>query len=102
MFRFLWELLLGRSAVERRLDEINASVRSLSWRIHVMSAQLEDLRAAVEAENVVIDSAVTLIAGLAAQIAALPADDAAIAQLAADVRAKSDALAAAVAANTPA
>lgn len=65
-----------------------------------MSAQLDALKAAVAAESTVIDSAVALIQGLAAQIAALPADQAAIAQLAVDVKAKSDALAAAVAANT--
>lgn len=66
-----------------------------------MSAQIDQLKAAVTAENTVIDSAITLIQGLAAQIAALPADAAAIAALASEVQAKSDALAVAVTANTP-
>ena len=65
-------------------------------------ATLADVQAAVTAEDTVIDSAITLIQGLAAQIAALPANQAAIDALATDVKAKSDALAAAVAANTPA
>jgi len=67
-----------------------------------MSQQLDSLKAAVAAEATVIDSAIALINGLAAQIAALPADSAAIAQLATDVKAKSDALATAVTVNTPA
>ncbi len=65
-------------------------------------ATLKDLQDAVAAEDTVIDSAVTLIQGLAAQIAALAPTQAAIDALAADVKAKSDALAAAVAAGTPA
>lgn len=65
-------------------------------------ATLADLQAKVTAEDTVIDSAITLIQGLAAQIAALQPSQAAIDALAADVQAKSDALAAAVAANTPA
>ena len=65
-------------------------------------ATLADLQAKVTAEDTVIDSAITLIQGLAAQIAALQPSQAAIDALAADVQAKSDALAAAVAANAPA
>ena len=70
-------------------------------RLNTMSAQLDTLKAAVAAESTVIDGAILLIQGLATQIANLPADSAAIAQLAADVQAKSDALSAAVVANTP-
>lgn len=66
-----------------------------------MSAQLDALQAAVTKEGTVIDSAISLIQGLAAQIAALPPEADAIAKLAADVKAKSDQLAAAVSANTP-
>ena len=63
---------------------------------------IADLQAAVTAEDTVIDSAVALIQGLAAQVAALAPNQAAIDALAADIKAKSDGLAAAVAANTPA
>ncbi len=65
-------------------------------------ATLADLQASVTAEDTVIDSAMTLLTGLSAQIAALTPDQAAIDALAADVGAKTTALAAAVAANTPA
>ena len=65
-------------------------------------ATLTDVQAAVTAEDSVIDSAIALIQGLAAQVAALPPNQAAIDVLAADIKAKSAALAAAVTANTPA
>jgi hypothetical protein len=73
-----------------------------------MSAELDTLTAAVAAEDTVIDSAIALIQGLAAQIATLAnagdtaATLAAITALATDVSAKSAALSAAVTANTPA
>ena len=63
-------------------------------------AQLDALTAAVQKEDTIIDSAITLIQGLAAQVKALPPDQAAIDALAAEITAKSDALAAAVSANT--
>ena len=59
---------------------------------------LDDLTAQVAAGGTVIDSAVTLIQGLAAEIAALPANQAAIDDLAAKVKAKAGDLSAAVAA----
>jgi hypothetical protein len=65
-------------------------------------AALDDLQAAVAAEDTVIDSAVTLIQGIPALIAAAGTDPAKLQALTADITAKSQALAAAVAANTPA
>lgn len=67
----------------------------------IMSA-LDDLQAAVTAEDTVIDSAITLIQGIPALIAAAGTDLAKLQALSADISAKSQALAAAVAANTPA
>lgn len=67
-----------------------------------LMASLTQLQAAVAAEDTVIDSAVTLIQGLAQQIADLKPTQDAIDALAADVQGKADALAAAVAAGTPA
>lgn len=67
-----------------------------------MSAQLDALQAAVAAESTVIDSAIALITGLAAQVEAAKNDPVAIAALVADVNAKAQALADAVKANTPA
>jgi hypothetical protein len=94
---------LGFSIVETaRLDGIESQLNKVIERQKQIMATLADVQAAVTAEDTVIDSAVALIQGLAAQIAALAPDQAAIDALAADVKAKSDALAAAVAANTPA
>lgn len=65
-------------------------------------ADLSKLQDAVSQEDTVIDSAITLIQGLADEIKNLPAGDQdAIDALAADVQAKAQALAEAVAANTP-
>jgi hypothetical protein len=67
----------------------------------IMSA-LTDLQAAVAAEDTVIASAVTLINGIPALIAAAGTDPAALTALQSDITAQATALAAAVAANTPA
>ena len=67
-----------------------------------MSKEMDDLQAAVTAEDTVIDSAVTFINGVAAQIADAAGDRAKSLALAADVKARSDALAASMVANTPA
>ena len=58
------------------------------------------LQAKVASENTVIDSAITLLAGLSAQIRALPASRQAIEALADLVDEKTEALAAAVQAGT--
>lgn len=68
----------------------------------LIMSTLADLQAAVTAEDTVIQSAITLIQGLAAQIAALQPNQAAIDALAADVSAQATALGTAVAAGTPA
>lgn len=91
------------------LAEIRNLLTEINERTKKMSAELDDLTAAV-AENTTIDqSAITLIEGLAASIAALAANATDLAQLkaaitakAADLRASSAALSTAVAANTPA
>lgn len=67
-----------------------------------LMASMSDLQAAVAAEDTVVDSAITLLKGLAAQIAALQPNQAAIDALAADVTAKTAALSDAVVSNTPA
>jgi hypothetical protein len=65
-------------------------------------AAIDDLQAAVAAEDTVIDSAITLIQGIPALIAAAGVDPAKLTALQNDITAKSTALAAAVAQNTPA
>lgn len=79
-----------------------AALAQLNQKLDKIMATLVDIQAAVTAEDTVIDSALALINGLAAQVAALAPNQAAIDALAADITAKSTALAAGVAANTPA
>jgi hypothetical protein len=67
----------------------------------LMSA-ISDLEAQVAVTTTVEKSALTLIEGFAAQLAAAGTDAAKLATLQADLKASADALAAAVAANTPA
>jgi len=64
--------------------------------------QITDLQAAVAAEDTVIASALVLINGFAAQLAAAGTDADALAALTSDIQTQSTALAAAVAVNTPA
>ena len=66
-----------------------------------MTAELVALQAQVAQTDTVIASAITLIQGIAAQLEAIKDDPAAIAALAADLHTQTDALAAAVTANTP-
>jgi len=84
------------------LNQTNTLLNQVLAQEKTIVATLADVQAAVTAEDTVIDSAVTLIQGLAAQIKALPANQAAIDALAADVTAKAKVLADAVVANTPA
>ena len=65
-------------------------------------AAIDDLATAVAAEDTVIDSAITLLQGLSAALAAAGTDPAKLAALQTDITAKTKTLADAVAANTPA
>lgn len=67
----------------------------------MLMAALDDLTAQVAANKTVIDSALALIAGIADRIAAAGTDPAKLAELTASLKSEDDALAAAVAANTP-
>src|ERR1035437_643381 len=64
-------------------------------------AAIDDLAAAVAAEDTVIDGAVTLLNGIPALIAAAGTDPTKLAQLQTDITAKTTTLAAAVLAGTP-
>jgi hypothetical protein len=80
---------------------------SIHTEVKSMSVQLDALTAQVAATNTVAASAVTLIQGLSAQlaaaIAAQPTDDgAALASLSSALSTQSTQLAAAITANTPA
>jgi ABC-type transporter Mla subunit MlaD len=84
------------------LEPPSADLTTINHKLDTIMATLADVQAAVTAEDTVIDSAVALLNGLAAQIAALKPNQEAIDALAADVKAKTDSLAQAVAANTTA
>lgn len=90
-------ILALASAITTELSRINRSLRT-------MSAEFDALTAEVSENSDVIESAVTLIQGLADQIRALAdaPSPAAIQALADKLDAQSNALAAAVAANTSA
>lgn len=65
-------------------------------------ANLDALTAQVKANTDVEASAVVLIQGIAAQLAAAATDPVAVAALAAQLKGSADALSAAIVANTPA
>ena len=92
--------------IERRIAELRREMHvefnALKERIDTIMSTLKDVQDAVTAEDTVVDSAIALLQGLAAQVAALQPNQAAIDALAADINAKTSALANAVAANTPA
>jgi hypothetical protein len=88
--------------IEKKVDWILTKLdRIINLELHNM-ATLQDVQAAVAAEDTVVDSAIALLQGLAAQVAALQPNQAAIDALAADITAKTSALSEAVVANTPA
>lgn len=82
-----------------------ALVLAALWRSHVevvkMSQQMDALVAEVGELTSIIDSAVALIQGISAQVADAAGDHEKSLALAAELDAKGNALAAAVAANTP-
>lgn len=82
--------------------EIRHMLGLILERIQAMSAELDALTAQVKANSDLLDSATTLINGIAARITAAGTDPAALKALTDELKAKDDALAAAVTANTPA
>ncbi len=92
--RLFYHLILAEIRILRRLDQLERH----------MSAELDTLKAAVAAEDTAIASAITLLNGLKAALDAAiasgnPAD---LVALSTDIGNQTSALAAAVAANTPA
>lgn len=96
------KLTLTLEGDEQSLHPLLLILNCIFKEFHKMNQALVDLQAAVAAEDTVIDSAVTLIQGIPALIAAAGTDPAALAALSADINTKAAALAAAVTANTPA
>ena len=89
------EVLAGLVALHKALDLANE-------RLKTMSAELDALAAQVKSNSDLLDSATILINGIADRITAAGVDPAKLAALTNELKAKDDALAAAVTANTPA
>lgn len=92
-------------AVAQKLDQILAALQTLTNQGVKIMAEIDDLNAAVTAEQTVEASAITLLNGLSAQLTAAlnsSTPNAAIQGVITNINANASALAAAVAANTPA
>jgi hypothetical protein len=85
-------------------DEILTTLQRIERKMEALMATLDDTLSAVTAQSTVDDSIITLLNGLAAQIAAgglSPADQAKVDQIFAAVNANAAKITAAVSANTP-
>jgi hypothetical protein len=90
------------AARDGKLDQILAVVQTLQAKETQIMIDLTALTAQVAQNTSVEASAVTLIQGIAAELAAAQTDPAAVAALAAQLNTSATALAAAITANTPA
>lgn len=88
--------------VNRKLDQVLQNQALILGILRKEMAAIDDLTAQVAENTTVEGSAITLIQGIAAQLAAAGTDPAKLAALQTQLKASGDALAAAVAANTPA
>lgn len=98
----LASLLMFDGELMCRLANIERGLKALINQGVTMSQALNTLKSEVENNTAVDQSAIQLLHGLAAQIATLKEDPAALQTLADNLRSASAELAAAVAANTPA
>lgn len=87
--------------LDAKLDAILLTLRALTQREVLMSQQLDDLTAQVRANSTVLQSAITLINGIADRIKAAGTDPVALQALTDELAAKDADLSAAVVANTP-
>ena len=87
--------------VNDKLDVLYAYIKDIRKKEIIIMVELDDLEVAVN-ENTTLDgSIIALVEGLATQIEALKANPAKLISLAASLREKSLAIAAAIQANTP-
>jgi hypothetical protein len=94
--------MFGRESDRTLLLDIRQRLIRMEARQMASAAALAALQAQVQQNTTVEASAVTLIQGLAAQITAAGTDPAALAALTTNLNTSATALAAAIAANTPA
>lgn len=95
----MWWLLRDEELHDRVL-KLTQKIDLLTERIKEMSAALDALKVQVERNTQVDQSAITLIEGIAQQLQELKDDPAAIEALSNELQASTDALSAAVSANT--
>lgn len=88
--------------VVEKLDNLITLVKQMLEKEQIMSEQLDKLTTEVTETVTVQQSAILLLQGLSAQIAAMKDDPIALQALADSLDASSNALAEAIAANTPA
>lgn len=86
--------------LEHILKHILATQVAVSKELNHMSKELDALTAQVQANNDLLDSAATMINGIASQIIAAGTDPQKLSDLAVSLKNKDDVLAAAIAANT--
>lgn len=87
---------------DQKLDSIIALLGALVARETIIMQELDDLTQQVQATDDAEQSAIALINGIAARIDAAGTDPKALKALTASLKSKTDELAAAVVANTPA
>jgi predicted nucleic acid-binding Zn-ribbon protein len=85
-----------------KLDDVQAQLTGIRGKEEAMTVELDTLTEQVKKNEEVEQSAVLLIQGIAAQLAAIKDDPVKIAALSTELQASADTLASAVAANTPA
>jgi prophage DNA circulation protein len=90
------------SRIEHKVDRLLAGLQTVETEMTAIDDAVAALTTQVQANTDAESSAITLIQGLATQIASLASDPAAITALAAKLKTSADSLAAAVMANTPA
>lgn len=88
--------------INKKLDALLLDTREIKAKEAHMSAELDALEAAVTENTSLDDSIIVLVNDLAAQILALKDDPVRLQALAVSLQAKSQALSAAILANTPA
>jgi len=90
-----------RNSNKQSLRRITHKLNYIILGLEYMSQELDNLTAQVKANSDLLDSATTLINGIADRITAAGVDPAKLSALSAELKAKDDVLAAAVTANTP-
>ncbi len=106
---WVWMNQADIDTINRKLDAIltqlgvdHRLLQAVKTEEDQIMSTVDDIQADVTAEDTVIDGAMTLLKGLADALKAAGTDPAKLAALHTDITTKTTALAAAVAANTPA